>query len=104
MRTDHYTKVSNEPNGISSSYFNKKENNEFLRCSTLEIHRLLVALRHIRRYSVRISKQCKGVRSLAFLYFDENSPLICCILQSHSALSKYRKAAMKFVIRFSFFI
>ena len=28
-RTDHYTKVSNEPNGISPSYSNQKENNEF---------------------------------------------------------------------------
>ena len=44
-----------------------------------------------------------AVRSMAFFYFYENSALICCIFQSHSALSKYRKAAMKFVFRFSFF-
>ena len=43
-----------------------------------------------------------AVRSMAFLYFYENSPLIFCIFQSYSALSKYRKAAMKFVFRFSF--
>ena len=96
--------VSNEPNGIFPSYFNQKENSKFKRCPTLEIHRLPVALPHIiRRYSVRISKLCKGVRSMAFLYFDENSPLICYIFQSHYALSKYRKAAMKLVFRFSFF-
>ena len=53
--------VNNEPIGISHSYFNQKENTKFKRCSTLEIHRLLVALRHIiRRYSVRISKLCMG--------------------------------------------
>ena len=40
---------------------------------------------------------------MAFLYFYENSLLIYCIFQSHSALSKYRKAAMKFVFMFSFF-
>ena len=41
--------------------FNEKENSKFKRCSTLEIHRLLVVLRHIiRRYSVRISKLCLG--------------------------------------------
>ena len=51
----------NEPNGISPSYFNQKENSKFKRCSTLEIHRLLVALRHIiLRYSVRISGLCMG--------------------------------------------
>ena len=100
----HVQIVSNEPNGISPSYFNQKENSKFKRCSTLEIHRLLVALRHIiRRYSVKISKLCEGARSIAFLYFDDNSSLICCIFKSHSALSKYWKAAMKFVFRFSFF-
>ena len=53
--------VYNEPNEISSSYFYQKENSKFKRCSTLEIHKLLVALRHIiRRYSVRISKLCMG--------------------------------------------
>ena len=31
---------------------------------------------------------------MAFLYFYENSLLICCIFQSHSALSKYWKAAI----------
>ena len=40
---------------------------------------------------------------MAFLYFYENSHLICCIFQSHFALSKYRKTAMKFVFRFSFY-
>ena len=44
-----------------------------------------------------------AVRSMAFLYFYENSHLICCIFQSHFALSKYRKTAMKFVFRFSFY-
>ena len=40
-----------------------------------------------------------GVRSLAFKYFYEKSSLIlvCFIFQS---LSKYRKAALKFVFRF----
>ena len=61
MRTDHSTIVYNEPNGISPSYLNQKESSKFKRCSTLEIHRLLVALRHIKcRYSVRISKLCMG--------------------------------------------
>ena len=55
----HVQIVSNEPNGIPPSYFNQKENSKFKRCSTLEIHRLLVALRQsIRRYSVKISKLC----------------------------------------------
>ena len=36
-------------------------------------------------------------------YFYENSPFICFIFQSHSALSKYRKAAIKFVSGFHFF-
>ena len=41
--------------------FNQKENSKFKRCSTLEIHRLLVALLHsIRRYPVRISTLCMG--------------------------------------------
>ena len=40
---------------------------------------------------------------MAFLYLYENSPLICCIFQSHSVLSKYMKAAMEFVFRLSFF-
>ena len=43
-----------------------------------------------------------AVRSMEFLYSYENSPLIYCIFQSHSALSKYRKAAMEFVFRLSF--
>ena len=61
MRTYHYTNSIYEPNGIFPSYFNQKENSKFKRCSTLEIHRLLVELRHIiRRYSVRISKLCMG--------------------------------------------
>ena len=95
--------VCNEPNGICPSYFNKKENS-FKRCSTLEIYRLLVALRHIiRRLSFRIRKLCVGGSLYGFFYFYENSALICCIFQSHSALSKYRKAAMKFVFRFSCF-
>ena len=43
------------------SYSYQKENSKFKRCSTLEIHRLLVALHHIiRRYSVRTSKLCMG--------------------------------------------
>ena len=79
--------VYNEPNGISPSYFNKKENS-FKRCSTLEIYRLLVALRHIiRRLLFRISKLCVGGSFYGFFYFYENSALICCIFQSHSALS-----------------
>ena len=61
MRTDHYTIVYNEPNGISPLYLNQKESSKFKRCYTLEIHMLLVALRHIKcRYSVRISKLCMG--------------------------------------------
>ena len=95
--------VYNEPNGISPSYFNKKENS-FKRCSTLKIFRLLVDIRHIiRRLSFRISKLCMGGSLYGIFYFYENSALICCIFQSHSALSKYRKTAMKFVFRFSFF-
>ena len=51
-----YKIVYNEPNDISPSYFIK-----FKRFSTLEIHMLLVALRHIiRRYLIRISKLCMG--------------------------------------------
>ena len=97
--------VYNEPNGISPSYFNQRENSKFKRCSTLEIHRLLVVLRQIiHRYSIRISKLCIGGSLYDILYFCENSPIICCIFQSHSALSKYRKAAIKFVFRFSFFL
>ena len=96
----------NEPIGISPSYFSQRENSKFKRCSTLEIHRLLVSLRHIiRRYSVRISELCMGgLPFYGILYFCENSPLICCIFQSHFALSLYRKAVMKFVFRFSFFL
>ena len=44
-----------------------------------------------------------AVRSMTFLYFYENSPFISCIFQSHSVLSKYRKAAMEFVSSFHFF-
>ena len=82
---------------------NQKENSKLKRCSTLEIHRLLVALRHIiRGCSVIISTLCMG-GSLCGIFY-KNSPLICCIFQSHSALSKYKKAAMKFVSGFLFCI
>ena len=61
--------------------------------------RYVISYVDIRSESVR--SVC-AVRSMAKLYFNKNSPHICCIFQSHSALSKYRKAAMKF--RFKVFI
>ena len=95
--------VYNEPNALSPLYFNQNEKSAFERCLTLFYYRLLhlVILRHIiRTYSVRISKPCMdGVCSMEYSY--EKSSLICFIFQS---LSKYRKAALKFEIRFQIFI
>ena len=95
--------VYNEPNGISHSYLNQKENSKLKRCSTLEIHRLLVALRHIiRRCSVIISKLCMG-GSLCGIFLQEFTshmmyiPISFCTKQIQESCYEIR-------FRFSFFL
>ena len=105
MRIDHLQIVYNEPNGISPSYLIKMRtanlNDAQLWKSTG--YKLGYVILYVDIWSESVSSVW-AVRSMAFLYFYENSPLICCIFQLHSALSKFRKAAMEFVFRLSFFI
>ena len=97
MRTDHYTIVYNEPNGIPPSYLNQKESSK-KRCSTLEIHRLLAALRHIKcRCSVRISKLCMGGSLYGIVVFLQEFthhmlyiPITFCIKQIQESCYEIR--------------
>ena len=77
--------------------FNPKENIKLKRCSTLEIHRLQVALRHIIRiYSVRISKLCMGASLYGIFVFLREFTAHMLIFHSHSALSKYENRLQVF--------